>query len=192
MEYHSSDHPKLEEAKIPERYAKRIKIPTMQLKLKSPQECVICGTVYVTEIDPSGWERLVNANPTASTTSEHQRAEDIVPASSSGTSTFLSTSHLKGKAIARDETPQVSHYRCIFAVHDWYIDIHSSGIILSATVSCDTPYIHRYPQSMQILNPSSNLTQKLSFFGLVFVSPNTTNYEFYSTKSAICQLPFAT
>ncbi|KII94782.1 hypothetical protein PLICRDRAFT_148974 [Plicaturopsis crispa FD-325 SS-3] len=59
------------------------------------KECVICSTVYVDERDLDGWDRLVAVG------------SDGVREEASTSQATGSTPRDKGKAVARDETPQV-------------------------------------------------------------------------------------
>jgi uncharacterized Zn finger protein (UPF0148 family) len=58
--------------------------------------CVICGTTYVTELDATGWERLVVLDPTAQSSDE---------ASASSSSRTIPTS--TAPAVPREATPRV-------------------------------------------------------------------------------------
>jgi len=71
---------------------------------KDPKmECVICGTIYVSQIDPSGRERLISWNRVAGNAPDPAREEMILP-SSSGQST--ASAQVESKLIAQDETSQ--------------------------------------------------------------------------------------
>jgi hypothetical protein len=68
------------------------------------QECVICGTVYVSENDSSGWKRLVPVNRSVS----EQVQKDTPPFSSSSLEPVTSASRNKGEAVAGNDVRQVA------------------------------------------------------------------------------------
>jgi len=71
---------------------------------KDPRkECVICGTVYVSENDSSGWERLVPVNRSVS----EQVQKDTPPFSSSSLEPVTSASRNKGEAVAGNDVRQM-------------------------------------------------------------------------------------
>lgn len=74
---------------------------------KDPRkECVICGTVYVSENNSSGWEELVPVNPGV----PEQVQKDTTLAPSSGQEPATSTSRNKGETVADNEVRQMPNH----------------------------------------------------------------------------------
>lgn len=67
------------------------------------QECVICGTIYISEKDSNGWDRLVPAN--LAVLEQVQNDRTLAPASVPEAA--ASGSWSKGKTTAHDEVPRV-------------------------------------------------------------------------------------
>jgi hypothetical protein len=71
------------------------------------QECVICGTVYVSEKDSNGWEQLVPLDVTV----PEQLPNDPILAPPSVVEAASFGSPKQGNTAARDELPRVSKIR---------------------------------------------------------------------------------
>lgn len=89
------------------------------------QECVICGTVYISETDSNGRERLVSLDATVATPTQSKEdavASSVVPPS---TTTFLAKDKGKGRAPEKEATKEVKIN--LFTLADLHILNHNGS-----------------------------------------------------------------